>query len=79
MATEMILPVFFCLHLLGWAAVLLVAHTAWAHYMHLPVMTARNGALWQPLEPAGGLGAAGHANGMGTGANDASCNGGSHA
>jgi hypothetical protein len=54
MATEMILPVFFCLHLIGWAAAMIVANAAWARYAHAPVLTARNGALWTPLESSGG-------------------------
>jgi hypothetical protein len=69
MATEMILPVFFCLHIIGWAAVLLVANLAWAHYTHANVLAARNGALWAPLESAsgavGGGGSAGGGDGNG--------------
>ena len=55
----MILPVYFCLHLLLWAGALLTLNGLWARYEHGTVLAARGGALWQPLEAAGAPGANG--------------------
>ena len=62
MATEMMMPVYFCLHLLLWAGALLTLNGLWARYEHGTVLAARGGALWQTLEAAA---LAGSANGAG--------------
>jgi hypothetical protein len=61
MASAMFAPVYFCLHLLWWAAAFLLGNAAWAHYEHGAVLAARGGALWLPQregEAAVGAGAA---------------------
>ena len=52
MATEMMMPVYFCLHLLLWAGGRLTLNGLWARYEHGTVLAARGGALGQPLEAA---------------------------
>ena len=52
MATEMVLPVIFCLHLLAWAAALLAFNGLWVTTVHEALVRTRGGALWQTAEAA---------------------------
>lgn len=47
MTTQMALPVLFCLHLLGWATVLMGANAMYVKHVHGDALARRGGALWE--------------------------------
>jgi hypothetical protein len=53
MGAEMMLPVYFCFHLIGWVMFLIAATAAWARYEHAAVLHARGG-LWRADAPSAG-------------------------